>query len=194
MGYFDDRKNVEDYVAMAAGYDGRQLIERLREFLAPNATVLELGMGPGVDLDILEDTFAATGSDLSQLFLDRYREQNNNADLLLLDAITIYTDRTFDGIYSNKVLHHLTEEELKASLKRQTEILNPRGYAMHSFWHGTEKSEMQGLRFNYYLEAEVSSIIEEFFEIVEVRKYREEADDDSLYFVLALPGADEVGD
>ena len=26
MGYFDERKNVEEYIRMAAGYDGRALI------------------------------------------------------------------------------------------------------------------------------------------------------------------------
>ena len=83
MGYFDNKENVEGYVAMVEGYDGRMLIERLSQHLAPRSTVLELGMGPGVDLDILTDTFTATGSDLSQLFLDRYRDQNNDADLLL---------------------------------------------------------------------------------------------------------------
>ncbi len=95
MGYFDSKENVEQYVEMVAGYDGKRLIERLREHLAEKSSVLELGMGPGVDLDILNDTFTATGSDLSKLFLDRYREQKNDADLLLLDAVTIQTDRTF---------------------------------------------------------------------------------------------------
>ena len=41
-----------------------------------------VGMGSGTDPEILEDTFTAIGSDLSQLFLDRYREQKRNAFLL----------------------------------------------------------------------------------------------------------------
>ncbi len=196
MGYFDNKENVEDYVAMVAGFDGRRLIKRLREHLAPRSTVLELGMGPGVDLDILEDTFTATGSDLSKLFLDRYREQKRNANLMLLDAVTIHTDRTFDGIYSNKVLHHLTEDELHKSLARQVQVLNPGGLIMHAFWHGTEKSEMQGLLFNYYLEDELSAIIGQHFDIIEMQCYREDDVDDSVYVVAALPeeAGDQAGD
>jgi len=184
MGFFDKEKNVEDYVKMADGYDGRSLIERLRAVLPEKSSVLELGMGPGVDLDMLSDTFTATGSDLSNLFLDRYREQHENADLLLLDAVTIHTDRRFDGIYSNKVLHHLTEDELRASLRRQAQVLNRGGCAMHSFWRGSKKSEMKGLLFNYYLEDELSVILETEFDIREIKRYRELADDDSFYVLL----------
>jgi len=184
MGFFDNDKNIDDYVRMADGYDGRSLIERLRAVLPEKSSVLELGMGPGVDLDMLSDTFTATGSDLSSLFLDRYREQHDNADLLLLDAVTIHTDRRFDGIYSNKVLHHLTEDELRASLERQAQVLNPGGCAMHSFWRGSEKSEMKGLLFNYYLEDELRAILEGVFDVREMQRYREFADDDSIYVLL----------
>lgn len=187
MGYFDNKKNVEDYIAMADGYDGRELIARLREHVPEKATVLELGMGPGVDLDILADTFTATGSDFSRLFLDRYREKHGNPDLLLLDAVTIQTDRKFDAIYSNKVLHHLTEEELRLSLARQKQVLNPGGCALHSFWRGAEKSEMDGLQFNYYGDKEISKILEEHFKILDLQHYRELADDDSLYALLTIP-------
>ncbi len=54
MSYFDDEQNVEAYVKMAEGYNGRNLINILKKHLPPNATVLELGMGPGVDYEILD--------------------------------------------------------------------------------------------------------------------------------------------
>ncbi len=46
MAYFDERKNVEDYIKMAEGYDGRELIAVLKKYLLAGSTVLELGMGP----------------------------------------------------------------------------------------------------------------------------------------------------
>ena len=69
MAYFDDEKNVQDYLKMAEGYDGADLIDVLREYLPKNATVLELGMGPGKDLNILSHRYEVTGSDNSQLLL-----------------------------------------------------------------------------------------------------------------------------
>ena len=58
---------------------------------------------------MLAQTFVVTGSDLSQAFLDRYASIRPGADLLRLDAITIATDRRFDAIYSDKVLHHRSD-------------------------------------------------------------------------------------
>lgn len=39
---------------MAEGYDGEELIKILKEYLPEKSTLLELGMGPGKDLDILK--------------------------------------------------------------------------------------------------------------------------------------------
>ena len=55
MDYFDDEQNVRDYIRMAEGYDGRALVDKLGAYLGEGATVLELGMGPGIDLDMLRD-------------------------------------------------------------------------------------------------------------------------------------------
>jgi hypothetical protein len=52
---------------VAGGYDGRELIERLKLYLPRNSHVLEPGMGPGKDLRILGEYFAATGSDNAAL-------------------------------------------------------------------------------------------------------------------------------
>ncbi len=52
MNYFDDPANVESYIKMADGYDGRALIGILQKHLPPGSTVLELGMGPGKDLGL----------------------------------------------------------------------------------------------------------------------------------------------
>ncbi|MCG8603708.1 class I SAM-dependent methyltransferase [bacterium] len=123
MGFFDERKNVDEYIKMAEGYDGRELISVLKMHLPPESTVLELGMGPGKDLDLLAQTYAVTGSDSSSVFLDLYRTAHPDADLLKLDATSIQTKRTFDCIYSNKVLHHLPKMDLQGSFARQKELL-----------------------------------------------------------------------
>jgi hypothetical protein len=52
MGFFDTEKGVEQYIKMAEGYDGAELIKILQKYLPQNSTVLELGIGPGKDMDI----------------------------------------------------------------------------------------------------------------------------------------------
>jgi hypothetical protein len=103
VGYSDDEKNVEEYIKMAEGFDGRELVDVLRKYLAVCATVLELGMGPGKNLELLSGFFQVIGSDTSRVFLERYGKANPDADLMLLDAVTMDRDRRFDCIYSNMV-------------------------------------------------------------------------------------------
>lgn len=184
MGYYDDEKNVEQYVKMAEGYDGAILIDVLRQHLAKGATVLELGMGPGKDLLLLKQYFKVTGSDSSPIFIARFRAENAEADLIQLDAVTMNTDRQFDAIYSNKVLYHLTREQLAQSLERQHHVLNSSGLALHSFWHGDGDDAMHGLHFSYYTEAQLRAIAEPYYEVIQIERYAEMETDDSIYILL----------
>jgi len=184
MGFFDSEKGVNEYLKMAEGYDGAELINVLENFLPKGSTLLELGMGPGKDMDILQENYAVTGSDNSTIFLEKYKRKNPDADLLFLDAVTLKTDRKFDGIYSNKVLHHLTTDELKTSLKKQKEILNPGGILFHSFWKGDKTEKMEGLLFVYYEKEFLKKLFEPDFEILALEGYTELEKDDSIYAVL----------
>jgi cyclopropane fatty-acyl-phospholipid synthase-like methyltransferase len=184
MGYYHTQESADEYIAMAEGYDGRELIEVLKKHLPPGSNVLELGMGPGKDLDLLSECFQATGSDVSPLFLDRYRAAHSDAKLLLLDAVTLDTTCTFDAIYSNKVLMHLTREELRVSLRRQAELLNDGGLLLHSFWYGDQEEEFSGLRFVQYTAASFAQVVSPAFEIVAAERYTEMDRDDSIYFLV----------
>lgn len=184
MGLFDTVKGVEQYIKMAEGYDGTELIKILHKHLPENSTVLEIGIGPGKDMDILKKSYAVTGSDRSRVFLDKYKETHQDTDLLLLDAVTMETDRTFDCIYSNKVLHHLTKENLKKSFQRQKEMLNQDGILFHSFWKGNKVEEMGGLLFIYYEMTDLKKITESNFDILAMKTYTEVEKNDSIYVVL----------
>lgn len=185
MGFFDSEKGVDEYIKMAEGYDDQELIKNLQDLLPEKSTVLELGMGPGKDLDILSKTFIVTGSDSSEVFLDRYKKQNPDADLLKLDAIIIPTDRTFDCIYSNKVLHHVTRDDLRKSFKRQKKILNPNGITLHTFWKGNEDENYDGLLFTKYQIDELKKIIGDIFDILTIKVYAEMEKDDSIFVILS---------
>ena len=181
MGFYDDEKTANQYIDMAQGYDGRELIDILVRHVPQSASILELGMGPGIDLEILKKHFQATGSDNSLFFLNRYRSSDPDADLIHLDAVELDTERTFDCIYSNKVLHHLTDKELANSLHRQKALLSDTGFIMHSFWRGTGDEEHCGLKFVYQTEDSLHLLIGEMFDIVDIAVYTEMEEDDSLY-------------
>jgi SAM-dependent methyltransferase len=187
MNYYDEIDNVREYIEMAEGYDGRELIEVLKQYLPKGASILELGMGPGKDLDLLSQTYQVTGSDNSQVFLDFYYQNYPNAKLLLLDARTLETENVFDAIYSNKVLIHLSEEELKRSFLRQKKILKPNGRLFHSFWYGDKEEIVNGLWFRYYTEDSLLSMVHPLYKVLEITRYSEIEKDDSLYLVLQKP-------
>jgi len=184
MGFFDTEKGVEQYIKLTEGYDGAELITVLEKYLPEDSTILELGMGPGRDADILKKSYAVTGSDNSQIFLDKYKKNNPDADLLLLDATSLQTEQKFDCIYSNKVLHHLTKEDLVKSLQRQKEILNPNGIVFHSFWKGNKTENMEGLIFTYYEMDDLKKITGNDFEILAIETYTEMEKFDSIYVIL----------
>lgn len=183
MGYYDDKVNVEQYIQMAEGYDGKLLIEVLRNHLPDGKSVLELGMGPGKDLLLLDQHYQVTGSDASLVFVNRFRQKHPHLPVLQLDAVTLETQETFDAIYSNKVLYHLSRDNLKRSFQRQARILKADGLVLHSFWYGDEESEHEGLRFVYYTEETLKAHIEDDFEILTMERYTEMETDDSLYIV-----------
>ena len=183
LGFYDDEKTALQYIEMAQGFDGQELVEVLTRHLPAGAIVLELGMGPGIDLNLLKTHYESTGSDFSQFFLDRYRKTYPDSDLIQLDAVELDTDRMFDCIYSNKVLHHLTDEQLTKSFRRQKQILSDEGLIMHSFWRGTGCDEHYGLKFVYQTEDTIRSIVGEFFNVLDIVVYKEMEGDDSLYVV-----------
>jgi len=184
MSYRDDGKNVERYVEMTAAYDGRGLVEVLRRHLPEGLSVLELGMGPGKDLAILGETYQVTGSDVSRPFVDRYLATHPDVDVLVLDGATLETDRTFDGVYSNKAPIHLGREALAASFARQAEELAPGGVGVHSFWVGEGEETFAGLLSVYHTEATLRAAMGDALEIVEMTRYAEDEEGDSLHVVV----------
>ena len=99
---------------------------------------------------------------------------------LPIKTILFTTDTKFDGIYSNKVLHHLRDNELADSIKRQYEILNTNGIICHSFWKGEGSETFKGLFVNYHDEITLNEFFKEYFEILSIEYYQEFEDEDSL--------------
>jgi len=184
MDYYENKDQVGKYIKFTPSHDGSMLVEKLVEFLPGGATVLELGMGPGKDLKLLSEHYEVTGSDFSKLFLELFRERNGDASVLHLDARTLDTDRTFDGIFSNKALIHMSDQELRQSFARQREVLNADGLILHSFWYGDSEEEFSGLRFMNRTEQGLTGLLEGLFDIVEIGLHAKMAADDSVY-VLA---------
>ena len=181
--YYSTKKSVEEYIKMAEGYNGKGLIDKLKKFLPSQATLLEIGSGPGTDLEILKKDFIVTGSDLSKEFLKYLNTRMPRVEFLELNAVTLLTDKTFDGIYSNKVLHHLSDSELSTSIKRQYETLTPGGIICHSFWKGEGSEYYNKMLVNYLNSKKIERLLKNYFDIHLLESYTEFENNDSLLVI-----------
>jgi cyclopropane fatty-acyl-phospholipid synthase-like methyltransferase len=184
LSYYDHKRNVEKYIAMMSGFDNSALIEAVFDNLPSGKRMLELGMGGGQDLTLLKKAYTVTGSDTSKAFLDAYRKHDPLTPLLRLDAANIATEETFDYIYSNKVLIHLTDEALKASFQHQSARLADDGLVFHTFLFGQGQEHHHGLLFKRQTPETVAKAAEAWFSPVREVRYTEMTPDDSFYMVL----------
>ena len=176
--------NRSEYVNTSTGQDGTKLVKFLQNFLPENSSVLLLGIGSGRDISLLSENYNVTGADFSKLLLNVYQTSNPDSDLINLDLVELNTERKFDSIFSNKVLHQMNEIDLKQSLQNQSKLLNENGLVIHSFWTGTKTEDHHGLQWTYYTEESLAEQIPKEFEIVELKTFKEKIDHDSLYAIL----------
>lgn len=181
--YYHTKESVEEYIKLSEGHDGTHLITPLSKFLPAQLSVLEIGSAEGKDIELLSQTYKVTGSDYSEEFLKVLRSRLPNFDFLHLNAATLETDLCFDGIYSNKVLHHLTDEELLNSINRQHEMLNTGGIICHSFWKGEGDEEFKGMFVNYHTKEELEQLFSPKFTIHILKEYAEMEEGDSIFLI-----------
>ena len=181
--YYKTKESVEEYIKLAKGVNGKQLIDKLKQILPTQSTVLEIGSGPGADWKILGKFYDVIGSDNSNEFLNHLVSKNPKGKFIELDATSLKTNMKFDGIYSNKVMHHLKDDELVDSVKRQNEILNANGIICHSFWKGEGSEIFKDLFVNYHSVLTLTQAFQESFEILSIENYKEFDDNDSLLLI-----------
>lgn len=181
--YYKTKESVTEYINLAKDVSGAQLIDKLKSYLASQSKLLEIGTGPGTDWNILKKDYDVVGSDNSLEFIKHLNEKYPEATFLNLDASSLETTEKFDGIYSNKVVHHLRDQELADSIERQSQILNPGGIICHSFWKGEGSEIFKGLFVNYHDEKSIQEFFQTRFEILLLEPYAEFEKNDSLLLI-----------
>lgn len=183
MEYYKTKESVNEYIELAKDVNGQELINELRKVLVENSLLLEIGSGPGTDWNLLSKHYQVIGSDFSSEFIKHLQNKYRDGEFLELDATTLKTTRKFDGIYANKVLHHLTDDELIQSIARQAEILKKDGMVCHSFWKGEGSEIFKGMFVNYHTESQLIEFFEPLFEILSISPYKEFEADDSILLI-----------
>ncbi|GAA4877851.1 class I SAM-dependent methyltransferase [Ferrimonas pelagia] len=186
MAYYEDKASVEEYLRQCLDYDGAALYPLLAPRLGGTPRLLELGSGPGNDLTFLQQHCDVTASDLSDAFLQRLARQYPAVPRLKLNAHTLDHAEQYDWLFSNKVLHHLNEEQLKESLTRQKALLSPGGRIAHTFWQGKGGFIHDDLTIRFYQPDQLKALFEQAFNSVEIFPYADVDAEDSLLVLAQL--------
>lgn len=192
MDFYNDPLKVDEYEKICEGYDGTELYKVLDQYLAEQSTLLEIGSGPGNDINYLLKKYLVTGSDLSDEFLARCKKRFPGIPFVQLDAVSINIDKKFDCVYSNKVLHHLTMEQLEKSFKRQQKVIQENGIFAHTFWLGDKEFTMEGMLFMFHDRERLISLVAKYFTILDTHDYEEFEEGDSI-FVIAQNCSENYG-
>ncbi len=187
MDYFKNRKNVDLYTDMVVGSDNSFVISELKKVLPAGSEILEIGMGTGADTIALSEDYSVIGSDSSEFFIEDFKKKSD-IEVMLLDAVDFDINRTFDCIYSNKVLQHLAKSDFVKSLKRQCRHLTHDGMIFATLWAGEhrEEYELDGqIRFVYYDEFTLRQLLPDELRIAQIIYYSEFEPDDSLILILS---------
>lgn len=183
MEFYNDSSKVDEYEKMCDGYDGSELYQILEKHLEKTLSLLELGCGPGNDIANLKQKYKVTGSDLSDEFLSRCKKKFPEITFLKLDAINIETEKTFDCVFSNKVLHHFKTEILEKSLIRQQKVINKNGIFAHTFWLGDKEFTMEGMLFIFHNREKLLALVSKYFTVLETYDYKEFEEGDSILII-----------
>lgn len=155
----------------------------LARHVVPEASILELGSGPGHDLPLLAGRYRVTASDLCGEMVSRLRVAHPDIPALQLDAVTIRTLGQFDALFSNKVIQHLDDEEVRQSMFRQQQVVRPGGIVAHTFWVNTSTRHKPYGSKKTRPKACLVELVAEYFEILEAMQYGAFMPNDSLLVI-----------
>lgn len=183
--FYLSEEGVKHYFQLSSDSDSTPLINALKPFIKSSSILLELGSGPGREVFSLLGLKEVIYSDYSPIFLRKLKEKHPDCQVLFINAKQFSLADKVDVIYSNKVLHHFTNEELTQSILSQKNCLSKDGILCHSFWHGEKNTEHHGLLFNHHTINEIRVFFKDW-EILSLVQYEEFVPGDSIQIIAKL--------
>ena len=115
----------------------RPLIEHFVAMLPGGAHVLDVGCGPGVDTGSLALRGVHTvGLDIAAAMLEMAAPHTGGRVVQADQRCLPFADATFDGVWANACLLHLSKREVPGALAEMTRVLRPGGIVSTSMQLG----------------------------------------------------------
>lgn len=140
---FAYNSNPQKYIDQTMNMVPYDWIDKMEKLLPPNAKVLDAGCAYGRDAnEFFERGFDVVGVDLSEEFLAKGRATFSKLTLNHMDVRKLdFPKNSFDGIWCNAVLFHLTDSDIVKTLKEFHRILKKDGILYTSFQEGEGTEE-----------------------------------------------------
>lgn len=136
--------------------------------LKSGGSILEIGCGPGMYLNLIPNNYKKTACDINTGLLEIAKKQVPDAKFYLGNFTSIPFNETFDFIYCIGVLIYFTPTELKEVLNKMYQVLNSGGTLYINYPHAISKSDVhfKDLTYVQYSPDYIENLIGNKFEII----------------------------
>ena len=119
----------EEYAKKIAAIPSINQFKLFQKYVPKGSIVLDAGCAAGRDCQMLAtEEYDVTGIDLSKNLLAVAKRENPSLHFDLGDIRALpFTNASFDAIWANAVIHHLTKEDIAKTLKEFCRVLKPGG-------------------------------------------------------------------
>ena len=103
--------------------------ERFSSILLPSSRILDLGCGPGRDLRLFASAgHRPVGLEMNPSFVDMARQHGEVVEGDIRDVARLFPRSSFDGVWAQASLVHLSAAEVEAVLHDLWQLLAPAGH------------------------------------------------------------------
>lgn len=130
---YSDTPEINEVIARIRSY----IVDVKRTHLPPNASVLDIGCGPGMYLqDFKEGNYQIHGVDISHHMIEFAQQQYPNGTFYTGNVVDVdFGGKTFDFISSHGMLEFITRSKLPALFRKINNLLKPGGIFLVSYPH-----------------------------------------------------------
>jgi 2-polyprenyl-3-methyl-5-hydroxy-6-metoxy-1,4-benzoquinol methylase len=141
----NNRRTIESYEGFAATYatlggplpspSVEAALRRMLDLTGPNAKILEIGSGPGIEADFVESLGAAVRrTDATRAFLELQAARGKQGELL--NVLTDDLGGPYDALLALCVLIHIDRGEIDGVLRKIAQAIRPNGGFLVSLREG----------------------------------------------------------
>ena len=166
-------KNANDFFERTAYVDLQDIYDDFLPFLPSKAHILDLGCGSGRDSSYFKlQGFDVTALDASEELV-KLASSHIGQEVLLMNFQDLDFQDTFDAVWANASLLHVSYKDLKNILEKIYTSLKKEGIFYASFKYGDKNRSVGGREFYDMNEHLIELYLPPLFDLLDVKKSKD---------------------